>query len=836
MRQRFPLRLLLILALGLGVLAGCAGSQATSENGTNGPSAAARSGDASSGDEDGMKPFREVVPDDATTDAGLLTTHRAEDELYFEIPDSLLGREILMVSRISKTPDGLGYGGQKVNTQVLRWERRNDDVMLRVVSHENTADEEDPVYRAVQNSNLEPIIQTFPIKALNQDSTGVVIDASNLYTSDVPVLSLPQGAREQYRVRRLDGDRTFVTGVESFPENTDVEVRLTYQSQNPPSNSSTGTLTVEMNHSMVLLPTEPMQPRLCDDRVGYFSVERVNYSSDEQKAAEECFITRWRLEPSDPEAYARGELVEPVEPIVYYIDPATPEKWRPYLKQGVEDWQEAFEAAGFKNAIVAKDPPTAEEDSTFDPDDIRYSTIRYFASEIPNAYGPHVHDPRSGEILESDIGWYHNIMNLLRNWYFVQTAAISPDARGRVFDTEVMGQLIRFVSAHEVGHTLGLPHNWGSSDAVPVDSLRSPTYTDTHGTAPSIMDYARFNYVAQPGDGVTQLLPQIGTYDRWSVEWGYRHMDADSPEDEAQMLDAMILEHAGDPYYFYGAQTGSRIDPRSQNEDLGRDAMEASRLGVENLKRIVPNLVEWTAEDGQDFATLDELYGAVVSQWGRYMGHVGRHVGGIHETPKTYGQDGMVYEPVPAEDQRRAMEFLVDHAFQTPMWMVEADVLRRIEHAGAMERVRSAQVSAMSRILEPQRMARVLETEAMATSDDVYTLGEVMTDVREGVWTELQRGDAIDPFRRNLQRGYLERMDDLMTAEVEPVPAQYREYVMRTPVNVAQSDIRAYVRHELQTLREDVERARRRVDNERTLMHLDDVLVRIDTILDPDVN
>lgn len=816
--------LLVFVSLGLG----CASTQSAS-NGGKTPSS------ANGNEQDGIQPFSEVVPDTARTDDGLITTHRHEDDLYFEIPDSLLGREILMVSRISQAQSDLAYGGEKANTQVLRWERRGDDLLLRVVSHEKTADPNDPVFQAVRNSSFEPVLKSFSIEALNEDSTAVVINATELYTTDVSSLGLPKSAREEYSVRRLDEDRTYLSGVESFPKNTDVEALLTYEAEEPPSSEEAGAISVEMNHSMVLLPSEPMTPRQCDDRVGYFNVERVNYSADEQRAADECFITRWRLEPTDVEAYRSGELVEPKDPIVYYVDPATPEKWRSYIKKGIEDWQEAFRAAGFKNAIIAKDPPTAEEDSTFDPDDIRYSTVRYFASEIPNAYGPHVHDPRSGEILESDIGMYHNVLNLLRNWYFIQTAAVNPEARGRVFDTDVMGKLLRFVVAHEVGHTLGLPHNWGSSHAVPVDSLRSPSYTESHGTAPSIMDYARFNYIAQPGDGVERFVPDIGVYDRWAVEWGYQSLpDVDGVEEQARVLDEMILEHADDPRYFYGRQTLDPVDPRSQREDLGRDAVAAGSLGVENLKRIVPNLVTWTREDGESYDDLEELYGAVVNQWERYLGHATRHVGGVFETPKTYEQDGPVYEPVPGEQQQEALQFLNDQAFQTPEWLVEADVLRRFEASGALERIREAQVNTLELLLQPQRMARLLEAEAM--DDQAYSLGAVLESVRSGIWGELSSGQPIGPYRRNLQRGYLARMDHLMTAEVESsdIPEAYEDYVIQTPVNVRQSDIRAYVRSELEALRGQVERALNVTNDYQTGIHLEDVLVRIDQILDPD--
>ena len=819
----------LLLLTGVLVLAGCAGTQQTAQTP---PADRAAAQKPSNGDANGLKPYSEVITDEAETDEGLFDVHRLDDKLYYEIPDSLLGREMLLVSRIAATADNIGYGGEKANTQVLRWERQGEKkILLRIVSHENVADEDEPIYQAVRNSNFEPIVASFAVEALAEDSAGVVIDVTSLFSDDVPILGLQKSRRDAYKVRRLDKDRSFLQWAHSYPTNIEVRTVLTYDAAEPPSNSTTGTISLEMNHSMVLLPEVPMEPRLCDDRVGYFSVQMVDYGADEQKAKEVCYITRWRLEPSDPEAFARGELVEPVKPIVYYIDPATPMKWRPYIKQGVDDWQVAFEAAGFKNAIYAKDPPTPEEDPEFSPEDARYSVIRYFSSPVQNAYGPHVHDPRSGEILESDIGWFHNVMNLLRNWYFIQTAAVNPDARGVKFRDEVMGELIRFVSAHEVGHTLGLPHNWGSSVAYPVDSLRSPTFTAEHGTAPSIMDYARFNYIAQPGDGVQHFMPRIGEYDVWSIKWGYQPIPGDAQAERAT-LNEWVNERADDPLYWYG-RTGARYDPRSQNEDLGDDPVLAGELGIANLKRIVPRLVEWTYREGENYGELDELYGQVVGQWNRYLGHSARNIGGVYETYKTYEQDGAVYAVVPEARQREAMHFLHQHAFQKPEWLLEMDVLNRIEHAGAVDRIRRTQVGIVNLVLNPQTIARMIEAEAML-GDETYTPLEMLTDLRQGLWSELGRGDAIGPFRRNLQRGYLERLEYLMTEEVTPPPPQFLQFIAFTPVDVSQSDIRAYVRGELTALRQQVRSAIPRTRDRATRLHLEDALVRIDHILDPD--
>ena len=776
-----------------------------------------------------IREYNQVITKDAISDDGLFDVHLVGEKYYFEIPMAYLNTDMLLVSRFSKLPSNLGGGyvnaGTKTNTRLINWERFKNKILIKEKSSSAIASDSLPINVSVKANNYEPTLYAFDIAAFSTDSTSVVIDVTNFYGSDVKSISgLGSRLRSAYKVKNLDKSRSFINSMKSFPENIEVIQDFTYNASKPPVNTGDETISIQMNQSMILLPKTPMQPRHFDERVGWFTLSKYDYSSEELKAHEKTYLRRWKLIPKDIEAYNRGELVEPIKPIVYYLDPATPMKFRSYMKEGIELWQKAFEAAGFKNAIIAKDPPTKAEDPDFSPEDIRYSVVRYVASTTRNATGPSVSDPRSGEIIESDIIWYHNHLRSYRNRYLLETGAANPSARTLNTPDEEIGEMMKMVIAHEVGHTLGLPHNMSASYAYDVEDYRNGAFTQKNGIAATIMDYARYNYIAQPGDENIRFVRQLGPYDDYAINYGYRYIDeAKSADAEKEILNSWITEKAGNPIYKFGKQS-SRFDPTAQTEDIGNNSIKASSYGLKNLKIVAKNLPDWTSDKTDNYEDLEELYGEMLSVWSRYVGHVVTHVGGVVEDTKNPSQGGNVYNTVDKTYQKSAIAWLHKNAFETPAFLIDKLILKNINYAGYTEIIRRYQARHLNNLLSFERLGRLIDHQSLDSKN--YTALDMLKDIRSGIWSETKTDSNVSVFRRNLQRVYLDAMFNLMTEDLDP--KQSRQYY-----NVNQSDVRALVRGELNIVKRMLTSASRTTVNTETKYHYRDGIERIDAILDP---
>ncbi|MEP7143266.1 MAG: zinc-dependent metalloprotease [Ferruginibacter sp.] len=798
------------------------------------------------------KPYKDVITSKAITSKGFFTVHKVEDKYFLEILPQLFGRDILIVNRVSKSsvesPKTFsGYAGDQIGENVVRFEKGpNDKIFLENISYNVNPDSSKPMYASVMKSNIQPIAMAFDIKAFAGEDLGggVVIDITDNISGDNEVFGFAVSDKSQFKVGTFQADKSYIVSIRPYPTNIEITTVKTFSKSTgstvtipglPPSPTATGTVTVEMNCSMVLLPEKPMKPRYQDNRVGYFGTSYTDYDANPQGVKDINLIARWRLEPKpeDMEKYKKGELVEPAKPIVFYIDPTTPKKWIPYLIEGVNDWQAAFEAAGFKNAIMGKEAPTKSEDSTWSMEDARNSGLIYKPSPVANAYGPSTVDPRSGEIMESHIGWFHNVTKTLRDWYMIQAGAIDPRARKMVFDDELMGQLIRFVSSHEVGHTLGLPHNFGSSSGVPVENLRNKAWVEANGHTPSIMDYARFNYVAQPEDNITApgIYPRIGVYDKWAIEWGYKMIpEAKTAEDEVAILDKWIEAKADDKRYYYGRQ-GQPDDPRDQSECIGDNAMKASSYGIKNLQRILPNLISWTKEPNMDYEDLKDMYGELVSQFRRYIGHVTYNFGGVYETLKKNNQAGNVYEYVSKETQKEAIDFINKQVFTTPSWLINKDISSKTG-TNATTTILSLQETALNRLMSTITMNKMLNAEA-SVGNQAYTLIDLLNDLKQMLFTELNTKKPVDIYRRNLQKSYVEMLGNLINPPVATGGFRIVFGNANPIIDTKKTDILSYLKGHAREVKTLVDAAATGTADKATKYHLQDLSDRLKKILDP---
>tara|TARA_B100001564_G_scaffold42838_1_gene30738 strand:+ start:158 stop:2464 length:2307 start_codon:yes stop_codon:yes gene_type:complete len=692
---------------------------------------------------------------------GLINTYtNEENKLYFEISKNLLQKELLIVTRLAQLPGNYaGYlnAGSKTAEHVVQFEKHAKKILLRELSYSNISDEEDPISLSVSVNNFKPILGAFDIK--NSEDDRYLIDVTNYFMSDSPGFNIVRSyEKDSYKISGVDKNRSFIDSARSFPRNTEILHTLTFSVNKAPRGNRTKTFSFQINHSIIALPDDPMPVRYEDERVGWFTINKINYSSEKLKSDSYNIVRKWRLEPSDIDAYNRGELVEPIKPIIYHLDPGTPMKWRKYFKMGIEDWNSAFEKAGFKNAIIAKDPPSKEEDPDFSPEDIRYSTVRYVASTTRNAMGPSVSDPRTGEIIESDIVWYHNHLRSYRNRYLLETAAANPSARTLFTPEEEIGEMMRQVIAHEIGHALGLPHNMKASSAYPVDSLRSGNFTQKFGIATTIMDYARYNYVAQPGDENIRFVRQLGPYDDYSIEWGYRYFGKSS-EEEKEILKNFVDEKSLNPIYMFG---GYGNDPNSQTENIGDDPVKASIYGINNLKIVAKNLKEWTVEPEENYNELEELYGELIGVYRRYIYHVLNLVGGIYDTPHNENQTGVVrYVNVDIHKQIEALKFMEKNLWNTQNWLMDKSLVSQIKGEGILGSLQGLQLSAFNRLLSVSKLNRMLSAGESLEGNALSVKG-LIDNLFE---TIVKKPESPDLSEQRLQIYFVERIDELMDEE-----------------------------------------------------------------------
>lgn len=737
--------------------------------------------------------FEKIASESNLVSRGMFNVYAQDGKYYFEIPVSLLQRDMLVVNKLQRVPFELNDAGvnrgTNYETQMIRFEWNKEEKKIRVRQSRPLPEspENDAITRSVRDNFISPLIADFKLEACNADSTSVIIQINDIYDgSETSINNVFDNINLGTSAVK---DLSRIMSIKAFPNNIVATSELTTKVR---EGMSAVNVTVEVSSSLVLLPEKPMMGRLDDPKVGYFTKDLLYFSDSQQKTEEKKYITRWRLEPKpeDREAYLRGELVEPEKPIVFYIENSTPYRWRKYIKQGIEDWQVAFERAGFKNAIIAKELP---DSIAANADDINYSVVTYAASSKANAMGPSILDPRSGEILEADIMWWHNVISMVQEWITVQTGAIDPKARGSKLPDEMMGDAIRFVACHEVGHSLGLRHNMMGSWTFPTDSLRSKSFTDKmNSTASSIMDYARYNYVAQPGDGVTAVSPHIGPYDIFAIEYGYRWYGLPTPEAEKDVLYDFLNKHNGRLYKYSEAQDPrSAVDPRAQNEDLGDDPVRSSELGIANLKRIVPEIIKWTTtgEKGQTYEEASRLYYAVITQWNNYLYHVMANIGGIYIENTTVGDGVKTYTYVEKEKQEASLDFLLNEVLCYPRWLFDTEIsdytfLLRKNPTGVIEYapsqiLKNTQGYIFWDLLSNDRLMRMLENE-LKNGKKAFTVVEMMDKMHNSIFATTIKGGTPDVMERNLQKGFL---DALITAAAESEGVKINKQLTATSGN-----------------------------------------------------